>query len=339
MKKNRFRRRRLIKNRRAEMVIHFLLGAAAVVLVILFILQQNGLIVLPEKFRIPGIGQETGTVQTESGSSSGVSASEAEPVLEVIEVTAKPYPTAAPQEEVTADSGAESIVEETGGGINGDALPADLSGDWRLVLVNPSHRLPADFDVEVKALDSDGDVTFDVRAADDLAAMMKACENAGNSIIVRGSYRTMAQQQELFDRKTKEYLDKGMSQEDAEQEAATVIAYPGTSEHQLGLAADIVSAENLELESDQENTKTQQWLMKNCWKYGFILRYPTTKRDITGIIYEPWHYRYVGHEAAKIMYEENLCFEEYLNKYGNQTPLGGTGYVSANGTKGWEGDN
>ena len=87
---------------------------------------------------------------------------------------------------------------------------------------------------------------------------------------------------------------------------------PGTSEHQAGLAVDIVSVEYQVLDEGQEDTPLQQWLMAHCWEYGFILRYPTDKSDLTGVGYEPWHYRYVGEEAAKAVTEQGICLEEYL---------------------------
>ena len=93
------------------------------------------------------------------------------------------------------------------------------------------------------------------------------------------------------------------------------MALPGTSEHQLGLAVDIVDMGYQQLDIEQENTPVQRWLIENSWKYGFVLRYPTEKSEITGIIYEPWHYRYVGKAAAKEMYRKNLCLEEYLAQY------------------------
>ncbi|MCB6367700.1 M15 family metallopeptidase, partial [Intestinibacillus massiliensis] len=96
--------------------------------------------------------------------------------------------------------------------------------------------------------------------------------------------------------------------------AAVWVAVPGTSEHQLGLAVDLVSLSNQNLNHSQENTALQKWLMKNSWKYGFILRYPSDKSSITGIGYEPWHYRYVGKKAAKAIYEQGVCLEEYLQK-------------------------
>jgi len=95
------------------------------------------------------------------------------------------------------------------------------------------------------------------------------------------------------------------------------VALPGTSEHQTGLAVDIVDAGYQSLDEKQERTAVQQWLMKNSWRYGFILRYPNHKSDITGIYYEPWHYRYVGKEAAKEIYEKDICLEEYIKEINN----------------------
>ena len=80
----------------------------------------------------------------------------------------------------------------------------------------------------------------------------------------------------------------------------------------LGLAVDIVARDYQLLDERQEETAEQQWLMKNCWRYGFILRYPTDKTEETGIIYEPWHYRYVGREAAEEITRQEICLEEYL---------------------------
>ena len=92
------------------------------------------------------------------------------------------------------------------------------------------------------------------------------------------------------------------------------MAIPGTSEHEIGLAVDIVDDNYQMLENEQENTPVQKWLKKNCWKYGFILRYPENKKKITGVIYEPWHYRYVGKTAAKEIMSKGICLEEYLDE-------------------------
>ncbi|MDE7244184.1 MAG: M15 family metallopeptidase, partial [Oscillospiraceae bacterium] len=126
------------------------------------------------------------------------------------------------------------------------------------------------------------------------------------------SYRPREKQEELFRNKKERLLAQGYSEKDAETEAGKEVAVPGTSEHQLGLALDIVDVNHQLLDSSQENTAVQKWLMDHSWEYGFILRYPSGKSDITGIIYEPWHYRYVGKDAAKEIYEQGICLEEYL---------------------------
>jgi len=118
----------------------------------------------------------------------------------------------------------------------------------------------------------------------------------------------------LYDNKVQRLISSGMSEEEAKTEAAKAVAIPGTSEHQLGLAVDLVDANMQDLTSAQESTETQKWLMANSWRYGFIHRYPNGKTDITGIIYEPWHYRYVGKDAAQEIFNRDITLEEYLGK-------------------------
>jgi D-alanyl-D-alanine carboxypeptidase len=113
-------------------------------------------------------------------------------------------------------------------------------------------------------------------------------------------------------------MQEGMTEEDARREAATVIAVPGTSEHQLGLAVDIIDTKLWALEEEQENLPAQKWLMENSWRYGFILRYPKDRIDSTGIIYEPWHYRYVGTDVAKEIYDSGMTLEEYIESLTDQ---------------------
>ena len=109
-------------------------------------------------------------------------------------------------------------------------------------------------------------------------------------------------------------MQAGYSEEEARTETARNVAKPGTSEHQLGLAVDIVDKDYQVLDEAQEDTAVQKWLMENSWRYGFILRYPGDRSDITGIVYEPWHYRYVGRKAAEEIYREGIVLEEYLEK-------------------------
>ena len=106
--------------------------------------------------------------------------------------------------------------------------------------------------------------------------------------------------------------EKGISYEKAYEEAGNTVAYPGTSEHQLGLAVDIVAKDYQQLDDKQANTEEAKWLKEHCAEYGFILRYPLDKTEETGIIFEPWHYRYVGKEAAKEIMEQGICLEKYL---------------------------
>ena len=139
----------------------------------------------------------------------------------------------------------------------------------------------------------------------------EAMKGKTSAYVVSG-YRTMQRQTNNFNNKVNKLMAQGMSREEAEKKAATVIAIPGTSEHQLGLAVDILDTEIWDLVQEQENLPGQIWLMENSWRYGFILRYPKDKTDETGIIYEPWHYRYVGQELAQYLYENNLTLETYL---------------------------
>lgn len=107
-------------------------------------------------------------------------------------------------------------------------------------------------------------------------------------------------------------MARGLNRNQAEIEAARNVAYPGTSEHHLGLAVDIVSLQYQQLDEAQARTPEIIWLTEHCSEYGFILRYPKDKTQITGIVYEPWHFRYVGVETAKVIMEQGLCLEEYL---------------------------
>lgn len=182
--------------------------------------------------------------------------------------------------------------------------------DWRLRLVNRDNPLPSDYTIILTKLANGLEV--DERCYPDLQAMMDACRAEGLSPVICSAYRSYDKQQYLFQNKFDDYIDQGYSESIARQEIAQVVAIPGCSEHQLGLAMDIVDFYNQNLDESQEQTDVQQWLMAHSWEYGFVMRYPLNKSTFTGIIYEPWHYRYVGQEAAQIIYEQNLCLEEYL---------------------------
>ena len=182
---------------------------------------------------------------------------------------------------------------------------------WNLVLVNRDNSLEEGFEVPALTQLQNGHA-IDSRAYQSLQDMMDAARADGLQPVICSSFRTWDKQDELFYNKVSSYLYAGYSQTEAEDKAAFWVARPGTSEHQLGLAVDIVDINYQLLDENQDSTAVQQWLIEHCMEYGFILRYPTSKSDITGVGYEPWHYRYVGIEAATEISEQGICLEEYL---------------------------
>lgn len=182
--------------------------------------------------------------------------------------------------------------------------------DALLVLVNPWNEIDAEYTPLLKTVE-DG-FRLDRRCADALEKMLFDCREAGHFPVICSAYRTREYQQALFDRKVERVMATGVSMYEAPEIAAMSVAVPGTSEHQLGLAVDLIDYFYTNLDEGQERTGTQKWLMANCTDYGFILRYPNGTTDITGIIYEPWHYRYVGKAAAREITELGITFEEYL---------------------------
>ena len=181
-----------------------------------------------------------------------------------------------------------------------------------MTLVNPWQSIEASYEPHLTEL---GDkMLLDERAAGALEEMLRDCKAAGGAPCPISGYRTQEYQQELYDNKILRLMSSGYTAETAPAKAAESVAVPGTSEHQLGLAIDIVDEYYPELDYAQEWTGTQQWLIRHCAEYGFILRYPSEASEITGIIFEPWHYRYVGKTAAKEITESGLTFEEYLQQ-------------------------
>lgn len=186
----------------------------------------------------------------------------------------------------------------------GISRTADESLGWNLMLVNSRYRIPDDYSVELIRLSNEEQV--DSRIYPDLQEMFDDARGAGYSLFVRAGYRSEEDQEDLMEDKIEAYRQEGYSQREAEHEAEKWVAKPGTSEHELGLAVDINA------EGQTDGNRLYQWLAEHSWKYGFILRYPAEKEEITGIDYEPWHFRYVGKQAAKEMYEQDLCLEEYV---------------------------
>lgn len=181
-----------------------------------------------------------------------------------------------------------------------------------LTLVNPWHELAETYEPRLTEI-GDG-MLFDERAAGALKHMLEDAKADGIVAVPISGYRTREYQQGLFDDKVLRVRANGFEGEEALEEAAKEVAVPGTSEHELGLAMDILDVNNPNLDWSQEWAPAQRWLMEHCEDYGFILRFPNGTTEKTGIIYEPWHYRYVGLSAAKKIMASGLTLEEYLEK-------------------------
>ena len=184
------------------------------------------------------------------------------------------------------------------------------AGDWTEpslpVLVNPTHPMAEGYMPQLKEV-RDG-YYLDERAAGALEQMLVDAEKDGISLWIVSAYRSVERQVNNYNNKIEEYVNMGLPREEAVIETSKYIAIPGTSEHCLGLAVDLNS-----LEESFAQDPAYDWLIANCADYGFILRYPKDKTDITGIYYEPWHYRYVGVNHARVIMEKKICLEEYLD--------------------------
>lgn len=186
-----------------------------------------------------------------------------------------------------------------------DSTPEEPDAGWELRLINGENLVPEDYQVELTQLSNGKSV--DARIYPSLQQMFDAARSEGVYPIVREGYRTREEQQALMDEKIAAFEAEGNSHEQAQELAKGWVAIPDTSEHQLGIAVDI--------NGDGANSSSEavyDWLANNAYKYGFILRYPADKVEITNTQFEPWHYRYVGTEAAGEMHSQGVCLEEYL---------------------------
>lgn len=181
---------------------------------------------------------------------------------------------------------------------------AKFDQGWKLILVNQSHKIPKNYELELQEL-SNGKLV-DERIYEPLISMIQDGEEEGYYMVVVEAFRTEEEQQYLMDEKVNAYMREGYPKLLAKKMAEKWVAIPGTSEHQLGIAVDINP------DYEKSGKEVYAWLAENAHEYGFINRYPEDKVHITGIMNEPWHYRYVGENAAKEMYEQRICLEEYL---------------------------
>ena len=173
-----------------------------------------------------------------------------------------------------------------------------------LILVNSEYTVPDDFEIDLITL-SNGE-QIDRTAYEFLQEMFDDMRAEGYYPCVASGYRSEEEQQQIFEEKYIAYREEGYSKGEARKLTEKWVAEPGKSEHQLGLAADINP------DRKKSSDEVYDWLEENSYKYGFVQRYPSDKTEITGISYEPWHYRFVGEKAAEEMYRMNLCLEEYI---------------------------
>ncbi len=178
--------------------------------------------------------------------------------------------------------------------------------NWFLTLVNSGYRIPDSYEPDLVYV-CGSEERLDKKVAEHYEKMYNAALKDGVTLTPCSGYRSYETQERNYNRKVNFFEGQGYSTEDAKVKAATIIMPPGSSEHNLGYAMDIVCVEEW-----FEDTEEFKWLQKNAADYGFIMRYPKDKQDITKVIYEPWHWRYVGVENAKALKSSGLVLEEYL---------------------------
>lgn len=229
--------------------------------------------------------------------------------------------SSAVQSQSQAAQSAGSASQQTQSGSEPASAPASDSGsgievvgsrdDWRLILANKNSPLPEGYAPELVTL-ADSSLQMQTEAAAAFDEMRQAANATGLHLMACSTYRSVERQTELYDAEVQKWIGKGYAEADAREKAATVVMIPGCSEHNTGLAVDVGSVTNQRVEEDFEDEPEFDWLQEHAAEYGFILRYPSDKQAITGVSYEPWHYRYVGVENAKAIKESGLCLEEYL---------------------------
>ena len=227
----------------------------------------------------------------------------------------------------TTPQASESAGQETETSESEQEVNASVNHehDWALYVIGNNNPLPADFNVVIKTVR--GERALDERCADLAIEMLKSAENDGIDLYITSAYRSVQKQAENLESYTNSLIAQGWSAAEADVQAKKEIALPGCSEHNAGLAMDIVSSDywytHTDLDESFEELPHFDWLVDNSWKYGFVLSYPKGKEDITGFIYEPWHYRFVGLYHAERMHNvyvetgEFLTVNEYMERYVN----------------------
>ncbi len=194
------------------------------------------------------------------------------------------------------------------------SAPTINTKDWRLILVSAAHPLQEEHQTTLQAV---GQIQVDKRIAPALEQMIAAAKKDGHTLLPISGHRTFARSKYLYEREVAAYKQQGFSEQEAAVEAGRWVAPPGTSEHNTGLAVDIISGDYYtklpDLSPKFADFPEAKWMAENAHRFGFILRYPKDKETVTGIGFEPWHFRYVGEEAAAAIYQAGITLEEYLD--------------------------
>jgi len=194
-----------------------------------------------------------------------------------------------------------------------ETVSVSAGEQWQLILLSADSPLPDNFKMpELETIS--GEYKVDARAAPFLRRMFNDAKLEGITLMLTSAYRSPEYQDTLFRNQIERQRQRYATEEEAIAAAAMIVLPPGTSEHHTGLAVDIVTPDYQVLDDGFANTPAAKWLAENSWKYGYILRYPKDKQSITNIIYEPWHFRFVGEIHAQAIKESGSCLEEYLIK-------------------------
>ena len=308
---------RIVKTNKNKVNPSFIVGAVVVLLICFAVMAVLGAFSGDNNENVSSLASVSSAVNaiTETSSQAPSSETSTSSVTTSAQssTSSKAQISSVPSVKPSTSSKASSVVTSSAPQIEAN-VP---NGDWRLIIANKQYPLPESYKINVSYVS--GNYRLDSRIADAYKSMIAGAKEDGITLVIISGFRTYQGQTTLFNNKVNKYLNQGYSREKATELAAQYVAPPGTSEHLTGLAVDLISTNwysyNSNLNSNFEKTKEFEWLYNNCAEYGFVLRYPKDKEAITGYAYEPWHYRYVGVEAAKEIMSSKICLEEYVERF------------------------
>ncbi len=283
-----------------------------VIIVIALAVVVSLIVVMALRPKTPEVLTDSSAAGTTVSPAGSVEDSTDQPLTIDNSVTTEPTPSADVSEsDTTAPADTTKPLTTTVNTDTGRIIVDTNRTDWNLIVVNAGRELPEGYVPELKEILGCGKY-LDYRVAPHYEEMYYAAKQDGITLTPYSAYRSYERQKNNYNHLTESYMhDYNLSEAEARKKAATVILPPGTSEHNLGFAMDICGTE-----SSFKDTKEYAWLQQHAHEYGFILRYTAEKQPITGIIPEPWHWRYVGVEYAEKIKNSGLCLEEYLDSIG-----------------------